>query len=666
MVNKEFTKIDIKKACDILRMDDGVGANNYIEQLSWLLFLKIFEGIEEELEELTIAENKKYIQIIDSEYRWSNWAKKNWKDKDEIIYFINQKLFPYLKNLRGTQEKEKISEIFIEIINRIISPHTILDTIDVLDNVTMSHYQDTHLLSTVYEEILQEMGSGGGWSGEFYTPRPIIRLMIKILKPKLGEVIFDPFVGSGGFLVESFEYIKKQNPKIGVDEWEILQKKTFYGQEKKPLPFLIGNMNMILHQILVPNLIRTNTLMQDVNNIQESEKVNIIMTNPPFGGKENQSIQHNFPIQMKSTEGLALQYIIRKLNNGGRCGMVLPESDIMFAKGNYQRLRIELLEKCNIDTIISLPKGVFKQVGADVKTYLIFFSKTGETKKIWYFELTGNFTKKNIVRDKDLIKILEAYEKKELGKNSWIVDFEELKKNNFNLRAINKNKVENNKINVKTIFKQFDHRIENVNLLKVDLKKKLDYELKESEFEGRKISDLIIRNKTAILIEDEHLYNRVTIKMNSKGIIIRDKVIGEDIGTKKQFIIKSGQFLLSKIDARNGAFGIVPLECDGAIITGNFWAYDLNGNLVLPDFFKYLLQTSIFLDYFEKASQGLTNRRYLQENLFLTQNVKIPDIKAQSKIIEILDICSSVYNENVNLELDINTLKTSIINKFLN
>src|SRR3990167_4702877 len=313
-----LTKTDIKRLCDILRRDDGVGAKDYIEQFSWLLFLKVFEGVEGQLKELEEAEGKKYKSVIDTEYQWSSWAKKDWKDKDELVHFINQKLFPYLKSLKGTREKDKIGEIFRELSgNRIRSPHNLLDVIGILDKIEKHHFQDTNLLSQVYEEILQAMGSEGGWSGEFYTPRPIIRLMIKIVNPKLNEVILDTFVGSAGFLVESFDHLLKNNPNAGVKEYNTLQTKTFYGQEKKPLPYLIGMMNMILHRILVPNLIRTNTLMEDIHNMPESRKVDVILTNPPFGGKENKAVQNNFPITIQATEALALQYVMRRLRNGG-------------------------------------------------------------------------------------------------------------------------------------------------------------------------------------------------------------------------------------------------------------------------------------------------------------------------------------------------------------
>lgn len=432
-----LTKSDIKKVCDILRRDDGVGAKDYIEQFSWLLFLKVFEGVEGQLKELEEADGKKYKPVIDKAYVWSSWAKKDWKDKDELIHFINQKLFPYLKALKGTREKDKIGEIFRELSgNKIRSPHNLLDVVEILDKIEKHHFQDTHLLSQVYEEILQAMGSEGGWSGEFYTPRPIIRLMVKMVDPKLGETILDPFVGSGGFLVESYNYLYEKSQK-DVRSWRTLQTKTFYGQEKKPLPFLIGTMNLILHHILVPNITRANTFMEDVHNMPESAKMDIILTNPPFGAEESKTVQSNYPIEVGATEGLALQYIMKRLKSAGRCGVILPEGNVLLGGGAMARIRQELVEKFNVHTIISLPQGAFAQMGAGVKTNLVFFNKTGSTKEIWYGEVNGKFTKKQNIQDEHTEDVFKKWKKREVSDTSWIVSIDEIKKRGYDLSPKN-------------------------------------------------------------------------------------------------------------------------------------------------------------------------------------------------------------------------------------
>lgn len=434
---ESLTKADIKHVCDILRRDDGVGAKDYIEQFSWLLFLKVFEGVEAQLKELEEAEGRKYKPVIDAEYQWSAWAKKDWKDKDELIFFINQKLFPYLKELKGDPRRDKIGEIFRELSgNRIRSPHNLLDVIEILDKIEKHHFQDTNLLSQVYEEILQAMGSEGGWSGEFYSPRPLIRLMVKIVNPQLGETVLDPFVGSGGFLVESFNHIYENSTK-DVRAWKTLQNTTLYGQEKKPLPFLIGTMNLILHHVLVPNITRTNTFMEDVHNMPESEKVDVILTNPPFGAEEPRAVQNNYPIQVGATEGLALQYVMKRLKNGGRCGIILPEGNVLFGGGAMARIREDLLTKFNVSAIISLPQGTFSQMGAGVKTNLVFFEKTGATKEIWYGEVQGKFTKKKNVMDEHLEEVFEKWKKREVSDTSWIVPMETIRERGYDISPKN-------------------------------------------------------------------------------------------------------------------------------------------------------------------------------------------------------------------------------------
>ena len=458
---------EIKSICDIMRRDDGTNATvDYMEQLSWLLFLKIFEDVENQQEELAILEGEEYKPIIDKKFRWSSWAKnKDWlgnpknalKDfvediedefkkianpEETLIHFINNILFPYLRNLSGTPEKEKVAEVFKEISgNKIKSVYNLLDVLEKINKIDFAEYEDSHILSQVYEELLLEMGSEAGWGGEFYTPRPVIKFIINVIKPEIGETIFDPFGGSAGFLVEAYKYLTAHNKNLTVKQTEILKNKTLYGQEKKPLPFLLGTMNLILHGITNPNYYRKNTLMEDVHDVSEDEKYNIIVTNPPFGGKENKQVQNNFPYPIQSTEALALQYIMRKIKNGGRVGMVLPEGQIMFGGGKFEEIRKELLEKFNVVAIVSLPQGVFSAMGAGVKTNLLFFEKTGEqTKEIWYYDLEGKFTKTQRIKDEHFEDVLKKFEKREISENSWIVSIDEIKKKNYDLTAKNPNK----------------------------------------------------------------------------------------------------------------------------------------------------------------------------------------------------------------------------------
>ncbi|EKF86558.1 N-6 DNA methylase [Methanobacterium formicicum] len=469
MVRRGSVHSEIKSACDILRRDDGTsGVTDYMEQLSWLLFLKIFEGIEEELEKIAEINQTKYIEIIDKKYRWSNWAHRDWigKSKDSLahftenideeysklhnpentlIYFIDNILFPYLKSISGTSEKEKIAQIFSEISgNKMRSTYNFLDVIDKIDHINPNNYEDTHIISQFYEGLLLEMGNEAGWSGEFYTPRPVVEFIVNTLKPKIGMKIYDPFCGSGGFLAESFKYIKEElGSSITIQDNDLLQSNTFFGQDKKPLPYLCGTMNLILHSLLNPNYYRRNTLMEDVHSVSKDDKYDLIITNPPFGGTENLQVQNNFMYHTSATEALSLQYVMRKIKDKGKVGIILPEGQIMFGSGTFKLIRKELLEKFNVFSIVSLPKGVFTSMGTGVKTNIIFFEKTGQpTKEIWYYELKGKFSKTNPITKDNFMKPLEMLKQRKLSENSWIMPIKDIKNNDYNLLAKNPNETD--------------------------------------------------------------------------------------------------------------------------------------------------------------------------------------------------------------------------------
>jgi len=471
-MNRKDLANKIWRACDIMRRDDGTtGVLEYMEQLSWMIFLKVFEDLEKRFEDEAKFEGRKYEPIIDHKFRWSAWANKSEKELEKyfseeelaelragkehvLIAFINRKLFPYLRSLKGTPEKERIASIFQEITgNRMKSPYNLKDVISLLDEIDFNRAEDSHVLSQVYEELLLRLGKEGGVAGEFYTPRPVVRLMVKIVDPAIGERVFDPFCGSGGFLVESYMHMLKSK-ELTIEDYDLLQNKTFYGQEKKPLPYLFGVMNCIVHGLLNPNIVRKNTLEENIRNVPEAERFEVILTNPPFGGKEGKHIKQNFPYPSSKTEILALQYVMRKLKHNGRCGIVVPEG-ILFntSEKAFVNAKKDLLEKYNVHTIISLPSGVFANVtasGQGPKTNLVFFTRDGPTKEIWYFDFAGyseivlkkKYTKANPVTDEDLAVVYEAWKKREVGEWSWVVPVEEIIENEYDMTARNPNRKE--------------------------------------------------------------------------------------------------------------------------------------------------------------------------------------------------------------------------------
>ncbi|MCS7278325.1 MAG: type I restriction-modification system subunit M, partial [Aquificaceae bacterium] len=375
---------EIWRACDILRRDNNcTGIMEYVQHLSWLLFLRFLDAQEEDWESKAIYKGEPYKPVIEKPYRWKDWARKSWR-AEELLSFIHNDLIPYLKNLSGSPVRDTIRSVFSDL-NVIVcaSGYNLMDVIQIVDSIDFHSREDAFTVSQVYEELLRRLGHENKMAGEFYTPRPVVRFVVELVDPQIGETVYDPACGTCGFLIEAFLWM--ENKAKTTQDLEMLQNRTFYGQEKKPIPAMLGLMNMVLHGIHTPKVLRKNTLEEDIRN--PSERFDVVLTNPPFGGKEGKHIQQNFPIQSQATELLFLQHIMKKLKrkDGARCGMVVPEGTL-FRGGAFAEVKKNLLEEFNLHTIVSLPPGTFAPY-SDVKTALIFFERPGPTKEIWYYEL---------------------------------------------------------------------------------------------------------------------------------------------------------------------------------------------------------------------------------------------------------------------------------------
>ena len=283
------------------------------------------------------------------------------------------------------------------------------------------------------------MGNAGRNGGEYYTPRPLIKTIVKVVAPKIGDKIYDGAVGSAGFLVEAFEYLK-ESKSLSTKDMETLQKKTFYGKEKKSLAYIIGIMNMILHGIEAPNIIHTNTLAENISDIQEKDRYDVVLTNPPFGGKERAEVQQNFPIKTGETAFLFLQHFIKTLKAGGKAGIVIKNTFLSNTDNASVSLRKLLLESCNLHTVLDLPGGTF--TGAGVKTVILFFEKGSPTKKVWYYQLNldRNLGKTNPLNEKDLADFLKLQKTKANSDNSWSVSVKDIDTKTFDLSVKNPNR----------------------------------------------------------------------------------------------------------------------------------------------------------------------------------------------------------------------------------
>lgn len=348
-----------------------------------------------------------------------------------MLDFVNNQLFPYLKKFKTNAESAdtieyKIGEIFSELKNRIQSGYNLREVINRIDELRFRTHAEKHEMSHLYEAKIQNMGNAGRNGGEYYTPRPLIRTIVKVVAPKIGDKIYDGAVGSAGFLCEAFDYLRKGDldgrPNLSTKDWEILQKRTFYGKEKKSLAYIIGIMNMILHGVEAPNIIHTNTLAENLADIQEKDRYDVVLANPPFGGKERAEVQQNFPIKTGETASLFLQHFIKILKAGGRAGVVIKNTFLSNTDNATVAIRKHLLESCNLHTVLDLPGGTF--TGAGVKTVVLFFEKGKPTRNVWYYQLNldRNLGKTNPLNENDLADFVRRSAAKEDSENSWTID----------------------------------------------------------------------------------------------------------------------------------------------------------------------------------------------------------------------------------------------------
>lgn len=434
------------------RTEEGCSSElDYIEQSSWILFLKYLDDLEKVREDAAALRGEKYQRVIEKEYRWSCWAiPKNKKGEyerakavvgDDLIEFVNRKLFPYLAKFKEVAKEgsieSKIGVIFTEMRNKILSGYNLREILEQVDEMKFQYSEEKHEMSALYESRLNKMGNAGRNGGEYYTPRPLIRTIVKVVEPKIGQKVYDPACGSAGFLCEAYNYMHSLTKKP--KEEEILQKATFYGKEVKGLAYIVAIMNMILHGVESPNIIRTNSLTENLTNVQPADQMDVVLANPPFGGKERPEVQQNFPIKTSETAYLFLQHFIKYMKAGGKAGIVIKNTFLSNTDNASVLLRKKLLEECCLHTVLDLPAGVFQ---AGVKTVVLFFKKGEPTQKIWYYQLNLNRTlgKTSPLSENDLAEFAEMQKKKPVSENSWTVKVADLNEN-YDLSAKNPNKI---------------------------------------------------------------------------------------------------------------------------------------------------------------------------------------------------------------------------------
>lgn len=443
----------IKSARQIMRKDKGLNGDlDRLPLFTWVLFLKFLDDTEVAAEEEAVLAGKPYESVIEPPYRWRDWASdEGGMTGDELLRFINQDealrpdgtrgagLFAYLRALRsdsGRTRRDVIANVFKGVTNRMESGYLLRDVINKVDDIHFSSSEEMHTLSRLYENMLREMRDAAGDSGEFYTPRPVVRFMVDVVDPKLGETVLDPACGTGGFLVETYDHIAATCKSV--KDRRVLQEQTLFGQEAKPLPYMLVQMNLLLHGLEYPDLKYGNTLEQKVTEIGDAERVDVILTNPPFGGEEHRGILNNFPADKQTAETalLFLQLIMRKLKRvsrgkAGRAGIVVPNG-MLFGDGVCARIKEELLKNFNLHTIVRLPEGTFAPY-TDIPANLLFFDRSGPTETIWYYQVPlpegrKKYTKTMPMQAEDLSACKEWFlaKEREGNEHAWSIDFKSM------------------------------------------------------------------------------------------------------------------------------------------------------------------------------------------------------------------------------------------------
>lgn len=456
----------VKTICDIMRRSGRASALQYVPELTWLLFLRILDEKEGKDIENAKALNVSFTPSLEYPFRWRDWAGPDGKKRKELqegetlgafMSFVNAELIPHLRQLKdrpGATSRQKVLSQVISSIERtgIDTERNLLDILDKVEELSIEQVDDTHIftLSQIYEGLLLKMGEKNNDGGQFFTPREVIRIMIRVIDPNIGETIYDPCCGTGGFLAQAYLHLK--NKVKTADDIEILKTKTFYGREKENLVYPITLANLVLHEIDEPHIWHGNTLTgYEVYGglFQDAPALfNIVLTNPPFGGKEGKDARTRFAYKTGSTQVLFLQHVIDSLKTGGRCGIVMDEG-VLFRTNEaaFVQTKRKLLNECNVFCIISLPPRVFANAGAASKTNLLFFKKGEPTQAIWYFDLSDiNITKKQPLTLPYFDEFFKLFDRSTLklseGERSWRVSIEDIEAKNYDIKAVNPNRKE--------------------------------------------------------------------------------------------------------------------------------------------------------------------------------------------------------------------------------
>lgn len=634
----------IKTARDIMRKDAGLsGEVDRIPQLAWIFFLKAFDDAERNRE----VTERRFRPAIDPPYRWRDWAADpiNGSTGDELMSFVNNDLLPYLRGLTGTGEhdpRDVLAGVFKETYNRMLSGYLLRDVVNKVNQINFASSDDIHTMAHLYESMLREMRDAAGDSGEFYTPRPVIRFIVQQLDPKAGEVILDPACGTGGFLVEALEHVRP-GAKTTKQRRELEQ--NLRGIEKKPLPYLLGMMNMLLHGLDQPAIVRDNALSRPVTQIRKADRVDLVMTNPPFGGEEEKGIQDGFPDATRTAETalLFLQLIMRSLKDGGRCGMVVPNG-LLFGDGVAARIKQQLLTNCNLHTIVRLPPGVFAPY-TDIPTNLLFFENTGRTKEVWFYELSPppdrkKFSKTKALRFDDLAECRAWWndasrKEREENEHAWRVPIGVIETDNFNLDRKNPHQADD--LSHRPPQQLFEELTVTQAQIVTLFRDALDTTVSTTTAPSVPLATVLTQVDRWVDVDPDKSYTLLGVRWYGEGLFVRETRLGYEIKASRLKHLEKGDFVYNRLFAWKGSFALVNEEHHGAHVSGEFPSFQIDDTRILSEYLLayFQLPRTWGLALGKSSGSTPTSRNRLREEHFLALHVPLPPLDVQLALVEL-------------------------------
>ena len=712
-----------------MRKDKGLNGDlDRLPMLTWIMFLKFLDDLELQREGEAKLATKKFRPAIEPPYRWHDWAaQSDGITGDELLAFINNEeatrpdgkrgagLFRYLRTLtnsNGDDRREVIATVFRGVQNRMVSGYLLRDVINKISAIHFTSSSELHTLGALYESMLREMRDAAGDSGEFYTPRAVVRFMVTVTNPRLGETVLDPASGTGGFLVESFNHLSQQVKTVA--DRKILQTQSLFGCEPKTLPYLLCQMNLLLHGLDAPQIDPGNSLRFKLTDIGERDCVDVILTNPPFGGEEEKGIQGNFPEDKQTAETamLFLQLIMRKLRRQphpergcvqsttrstlstkgasglskdsvasgaaaaglsdtaallySRAAVVVPNGTL-FGDGVCARIKEELLKEFNLHTIVRLPEGVFAPY-TGIETNLLFFDRSGPTRGIWYYEHglpegRKSYTKTQPLRFEEFSECLEWWSDRKENDHAWSVPVQQVIDNGYDLDIRNprgKDKLAHLPPN------QLSKSISSKEKQAVSLMEEIGFSLEQPVKAKVKLVALseiarLVTRPTKVVAGTN--YRTIGVKWWGEGAYERETIDGSETAAKTLSIVREGDLIINKIWVRHGSTAVAASAVDGCAASGEFPTFELDAEKVLGRWIHWQTKTRLFWKKCSDLSRGTSGKNRIKPELFLTIKIPLPELEDQKRIVAILEKLHEAKRLHMEINAEMDALLPSILDR---